>query len=211
VLQIFARMNSTGVKLNKQELRNAEYFGSMKQFCYDLAYEYLNKWRDWRIFSENDIARMLEVQETSDLILMMINKKIKGQKQSYIDKLYKDYDNELLEKKPMRFRFRSVMDKIDDTYGSAICHSVFSRKILFNTLFTFYYDIMFGLSSDLSMEKPKQIDQNVVKSVKKSSELIQKKNVSDELLKILRGGTGNLESRISRFNFVKSNYTNAHS
>ena len=30
VLSIFARMNSTGVKLNPQELRNAEYFGDVQ-------------------------------------------------------------------------------------------------------------------------------------------------------------------------------------
>ena len=37
VLQIFARMNSTGVNLNKQELRNAEYFGEFKTIMYNLA------------------------------------------------------------------------------------------------------------------------------------------------------------------------------
>src|SRR5262249_53111899 len=45
VLQIFARMNATGVKLNEQELRNAEFYGAFKTLAYDLAYEQLNRWR----------------------------------------------------------------------------------------------------------------------------------------------------------------------
>ena len=68
VLQIFARMNSTGLKLNDQELRNAEFYGSYKEAAYRLAYEQLGRWRSWGIFSETDIARMLEVEETSDII-----------------------------------------------------------------------------------------------------------------------------------------------
>lgn len=53
VLQIFARMNSTGVKANGQELRNARYFGLFKKLVYELelAYEQLERWRVWEIFS----------------------------------------------------------------------------------------------------------------------------------------------------------------
>ena len=39
VLQIFARMNSTGVKLNSQELRNAEYYGEFKTSVYAQAFK----------------------------------------------------------------------------------------------------------------------------------------------------------------------------
>jgi hypothetical protein len=41
VLQIFARMNATGVKLNDQELRNARFYGEFKKTSYSLAYEQL--------------------------------------------------------------------------------------------------------------------------------------------------------------------------
>ena len=50
VLQIFARMNSSGVKLNSQELRNAEFYGAFKTLSYILAYEQLDRWRKWGIF-----------------------------------------------------------------------------------------------------------------------------------------------------------------
>ncbi|MGY4572960.1 DUF262 domain-containing protein [Bradyrhizobium sp. USDA 3256] len=52
ILQIFARMNATGVKLNPQELRNAEFFGEFKTSAYELATEQLYRWRDdWEVFT----------------------------------------------------------------------------------------------------------------------------------------------------------------
>jgi hypothetical protein len=50
VLQIFARMNSTGLKLNSQELRNAAWFGEFKTSMYAISAEQLQRWRKWRIF-----------------------------------------------------------------------------------------------------------------------------------------------------------------
>ena len=41
VLSIFARMNSTGVKLNAQELRNAEFYGAFKTSIYRTAATHL--------------------------------------------------------------------------------------------------------------------------------------------------------------------------
>lgn len=72
VLSIFARMNSTGSKLNDQELRNAEYFGYFKNLSYELAHSNITRWRKWEIFNEQDIARMKEVELTSELFIYLI-------------------------------------------------------------------------------------------------------------------------------------------
>jgi uncharacterized protein with ParB-like and HNH nuclease domain len=69
VLQIFARMNATGVKLNDQELRNAKFFGEFKTLCYNAATERLDQWRRWAIFKERNIARMEEVELTSEFFV----------------------------------------------------------------------------------------------------------------------------------------------
>ena len=44
VLEMFARLNATGEKLNSQELRNAKYFGVLKTVLYALAHEQLERW-----------------------------------------------------------------------------------------------------------------------------------------------------------------------
>ena len=96
VLQIFARMNATVVKLNAQELRNAEYYGVFKTLAYNLAYEQLSRWRAWKVFSENDIARMTEVEETSGLMLLMLIG-LHGKSQDALDKVYAKYEEEFPE------------------------------------------------------------------------------------------------------------------
>src|SRR5439155_1368624 len=67
VLEVFSRLNSHGVPLNDQELRNGKYFGLFKQLSYRLAFDYLEFWRGNRIFTELGIARMLEVELTSEV------------------------------------------------------------------------------------------------------------------------------------------------
>ena len=71
VLSIFARMNSTGVKLNQQELRNAEFFGAFKTLIYESASSQLPRWRSWGVFDEEAIARMEEVELTTEFALLM--------------------------------------------------------------------------------------------------------------------------------------------
>jgi uncharacterized protein with ParB-like and HNH nuclease domain len=51
VLDIFRRMNATGTKLNKQELRNSEFFGEFIQSVYELSLACLDLWRKWGVFS----------------------------------------------------------------------------------------------------------------------------------------------------------------
>jgi hypothetical protein len=86
VLQIFARMNSTGLKLNPQELRNARFFGEFKTSMYEISAEQLQRWRSWRIFTESQISRMGEVEITSEFAQLMI-KGLVGKTQRAIDNL----------------------------------------------------------------------------------------------------------------------------
>jgi hypothetical protein len=203
VLQIFARMNATGVKLNDQELRNAEFYGVFKTLAYELAYEQLNRWREWKIFSEMDIARMLEVEETSDLILLMFDG-VHGKSQSALNRIYKDCEEEFPDGQEVARRFRIVMDKIDETFGRYIQASAFSRKALFHTLFTFYYDLLFGIDSTLVRRKPNDLPEDIISIVQEKSDQILHGSLDEELAKVLRGATGNTGSRILRLEFMKA-------
>jgi len=202
VLQIFARMNSTGVKLNDQELRNAQFYGIFKTRCYNLAYEQLNRWREWDIFSEMDIARMLEVEETSDLIVMML-KGIQGKSQPALNKTYSSFEETFPFEEEITRRFRIIMEKINDTFGTQIKTSIFYRKVLFHTLFTLYYDLLFGLKSEISKVTPKHLPTNLRTALLEASHILTHADLPEELSKVLRGATGNLESRTERFSFVK--------
>jgi len=72
LLQLFARLNSTGVRLNDQEQRNAAYHGEFKTLAYRLSYEQIDRWNEWKAFNRQALAQMREVEFVSDLIMMMV-------------------------------------------------------------------------------------------------------------------------------------------
>ena len=92
VRQIFARMNSTGVKLNLAEVRNAEYYGVFKLLADKLAYEHEDLWRAWRVVTNNDIARMLDIELAADAIIAMING-VSERDEKTFDHIYTKYED----------------------------------------------------------------------------------------------------------------------
>jgi uncharacterized protein with ParB-like and HNH nuclease domain len=116
VLQMFARLNATGVKLNDQELRNAEFFGPFKTAMYDLALEQLERWREWTIVTEDQIARMREVEITSDLVMNIIDG-LTGKSQSKLNRIYTRFDKAFPTESIVADRFRKTMDTIEAAIG----------------------------------------------------------------------------------------------
>ena len=139
VLQIFARMNSTGLKLNPQELRNAAFFGEFKTSMFSISAEQLQRWRTWRIFTESQISRMGEVEITSEFAQMMI-KGIVGKTQKGIDNLYRDNDDSSPERGEFERRFRHCMDEIENNVGADLANSAFRNRSAFHALFSVVYD-----------------------------------------------------------------------
>jgi hypothetical protein len=127
-------MNATGVKLNAQELRNAEFYGRFKTSAYKLAMEQLNRWRDWRIFTPDQIARMNEVELTSELMILIINGTLEKTKET-LDKYYEDYDAAFPDRVEVESRIRTTFDTIDESFGKDVMSELFRNKTLFYALF----------------------------------------------------------------------------
>src|SRR5690606_24735735 len=79
--------------LNAQEKRNAQFSGEFKQFILSESTERLGLWRNLSIFSDNDIARMVEVQFMSDVVYNLINC-LSDFRPSALDSIYKRYDED---------------------------------------------------------------------------------------------------------------------
>jgi len=201
VLQIFGRMNSTGFKLNAQELRNAEFFGAFKDLMYTLAYEQLDRWRSWRIFSETDIARMIEVEETSDLVITVLEG-VHGKSQKQITSFYRRFNDGFPRGTEAARRLRIVLDSIDDRLGRELPTSEFRRKPLFHTLFTFYYDLLFGIGSPMLRAAPKPAPRAAAEAVRTASQRIASQSIPEDLAKVLRGATNHLPARRRRLAFL---------
>ncbi|MDB5051923.1 MAG: hypothetical protein JWO30_4994 [Fibrobacteres bacterium] len=203
VLEIFSRMNATGVKLNDQELRNAEWYGEFKSIAYELATEQLQRWRDWGIFSESAISRMEEVELTGEL-LMLIRDGIRGKSQEAIDKYYQDYDQSLPNKNVMEVRFRYVMDIVDSTLGQIIKETEFKKKALFYPLFATVYDKCYDLNSKLQNKKPNPLATSFGAALKKANQKILNATAPQAVLESLARRTTHPESRTKLVKYLNS-------
>lgn len=100
VIEIFGRLNSVAKTLNAQEKRNAQFSGEFKQFCLKQAAARVHLWRDLKIFSANDIARMQEIEFLSDIVLNLING-LSDFSAARLNKLYRSNEDEFAEAKAL--------------------------------------------------------------------------------------------------------------
>jgi hypothetical protein len=175
VLEIFSRLNTYSVPLNAQELRNGRYFGLFKQSSYSLAHEHLEFWRRYNIFSERSIARMLEVELTSELLIAQIAGM--QDKKTTIDHYYSEYDDDYPERASHERRFRAVIDTITDSLGDSIRTTEFTRPPLFYTLFSAIYHYQFALPGFNRDAPRKELNRgarlSLTEAVQKLSNLIE--------------------------------------
>ena len=140
ILDIFARLNTYTVPLNKQELRNAKYFGSFKQTVYLLGREFYQFWLKNKILSQKHILRMEEAELVSELVIAMID----GiQAKSVIDKYYEQYDDSFPGNAKIVNEFKHTIDSIGDIFEDTLENSFFHTREGFYTLFCVIYDILY--------------------------------------------------------------------
>lgn len=208
VLQIFARMNASGVKLNSQEIRNALYTGPFKTTAYELALEQIERWKSWKVFKPMEIARMLEAELVSEFMIAMLNKGIVGKIQSGIDAIYKKYEEiNFSESKEISMRFRAVMDTIEDTFNTEQPQSVLTQRTLFYALFILLYDLQFGIDSlgKRKKHKVRAITKQQASLIEKLGNNIAQGKAPRGVITAYQKHTTNIKSRTSLFDYLKKN------
>lgn len=195
-------MNSTGFKLNGQELRNAQYYGEFKSSMYRLAAEQLPRWQSWKLFSWDNIARMEEVETTSECAQLMLNG-IVGKTQRAINKLYEQKDEVYPERREVERRFQAVMDMIDDSLSSQFKDTVFTKRPLFYALFAAIYENAYGINSELKKKKAKPLPGAFAVDAAKMSDLIESGKVPAEVAKALERRTTHPSSRKTIIGYIQ--------
>jgi uncharacterized protein with ParB-like and HNH nuclease domain len=208
ILAVFARLNTYSVPLNSQELRNGRYFGYFKQSAYRLAYEYVDFWRKHKIFSDRAVARMQEVELTSELLIAQLDG-LQDKKKS-IDKFYETYEDSFDEQKKCEGRFRSTMDAVESSLGDDLDDTEFIRPPLFYTLFCVTHQRLYGLPKcDLPTSKSHSLSANEGNSLRdalvKLSEVIASARDDEEFpsryskfVSACLRSTDNIENRTTR-------------
>lgn len=91
IFDIFARMNSNAANVNKQEIRNAKYWGDFKTSVYTVASTVRDFFIDYSIFTSKMLSRMKDMEYISSLFILAMEG-CTNETPSKIDKYYKDYD-----------------------------------------------------------------------------------------------------------------------
>lgn len=203
ILQMFSRINSTGMRLSPQELRNAQFFGDFKTQMYRLAVEQLDRWRSWGIFSEDQIARMKEVEMTSDLIINFVEG-ITAKRQPTIDRWYANYDEAFPDSEEIAKRFQRVFDELDDVCGHEIAGSAFSSEVLFFSLALLTYDLMFGLGSSSGRRRPQPLPASFAASALEAGASIDIGTAPPDVLDAVRRAPVDAARRAIRHEFLRS-------
>ncbi len=144
VLDIFARLNSYGVRLNPQELINAKYFGYFKQLVYSLGFNFTKYWEINGLFTSANIMRMKEAEFVSELLVLMLD----GiQDAKAVEKYYKQFDESFNDRKEIERRFCETMDYIANLFGGNFSNTGYTSTPLFYGLFTAIYHLNYGVKN----------------------------------------------------------------
>lgn len=137
MLDIFARINTYSVTLNRQEKLNAKYLGVFKTSAYELGHMYAEYFMDGGILTEKQVSRMGEAQIASDMLVALVGG---VQTVKNIERYYKQYDDadvvpdDVIAAKEC---FSKVMAIVGAIYPSSeLSNTNWSRPHWFYTLFT---------------------------------------------------------------------------
>ena len=153
IYDMFARLNTNNIALNRQELRNAKYWGEFKIFVYDYA---SIKARDiflkYNILNEKQITRMADTELLSSLIILLIDGVI-TETPSIIDKYYEKYNAYFENSEIISEKLNCVTDLINNYYkyvnNATAC---FNRKTYYYTLFSFLTHQIYGVPQLLNSD-----------------------------------------------------------
>ena len=131
--EIFQRLNKNVVSLNKQELRQATYWGPFIKTMNSLSDK--DYWSKIDVFTANDIRRMLDVEYISELAIFYLH----GfqNKKDNLDKYYALYEEEFENKKDVAEAFDIVNGEILKILPE-INRTRWSKKADYYTLFGFF-------------------------------------------------------------------------
>lgn len=188
VLEIFSRLNSTWYKLNKQELRNAEYSGEFKNTIYSVSASFIDMFLSWDLFTLSEISRMKEVELTTDLFIYMIDW-LKARKPELFDSYYEKYDDDFPNADDYKVKYSYVLNSINELIWEELPSTIFSKDSMFYHLFAVFYTYLFWTQPK---SKIPSWWKNKLLTI---SENIKNDNIDASLVKAFSQWTNNIDAR----------------
>jgi hypothetical protein len=133
VIEIFGRLNAVSKTLNPQEKRSALFSGEFHQFCLREAVGRLPIWRNFNIFTANDISRMVEVQFTAELSMALVGG-MTDYSAKRIDDAYRAWDEDFPNREDVAARLERIYRAVAALRTEVIKETIFSRSPVFYSL-----------------------------------------------------------------------------
>jgi len=204
ILDIFARLNTYSVSLNKQELFNAKYFGYFKQLVYRLSGDFYTFWTENRIFTDTKIMRMAEAELMTDIIVAALE----GiQSKKSVEKYYAKYDEVFDDRKTIESNIKHTMDLIGNLFGVTLKTSNFRTVPNFYGLFVSLYHMNYGIPNlDLPRRGITEKDipkiTNVLEDINSIFEMEEIPKEYFEFIKSTKDATTDVPARMTRCSFI---------
>ncbi len=220
LLDIFARINTYSVSLNKQEKFNAQYLGYFKQAAFSYGYKYVSYFIAAGVLTKAAVTRMAEAELSADLFVALIDG---VQTNKNIESFYKKYEDDPANLEAASGQFDTIMSYIGAVYPpEELANTNWSRVQLFYSLFTAVGHVLFGLDG-LDPSLRTKIDQSSVNRLRVRLDEVSSKydRFADDLenesvpsdyrnfIQQARRGTTDTGARIGRGNFVARQITEA--
>jgi hypothetical protein len=205
VWAMFERLNTYTLTLNRQERLNARWFGYFKQTAYTLAAQEsaLEAWRRLKVFGNRQIARMKEVELTSDVLVAIVD----GISDiTYIAEAYAEYDKDFPKHSVAAKSFRSSLTWIVNELEEVVSVTKFKSRAWFYSLAVAVCDMLNGIPDGLGPTRPcstREIQSRMLAmdAVFKTTELFNLPKGFATLSGALSRGTSHIPERRVRHDF----------
>ena len=187
IYDMFARLNTNNIVLNRQEMRNAKYWGEFKVFANKTATRYRQFFIDYGTFSDKQISRMTDIELINSFIVVVLDGII-AETPKKIDTYYSKYEKEFKEIEDVEFKLYLIISIIEQLF-SVPTYSIkfFHTKVAMYTLFTSLYYLVFG---EGNFEQYKLFDENNI--------LDDNDNIKEEIIKNIIIKLEDFESTLMR-------------
>jgi Protein of unknown function DUF262 len=203
VIDIFGRINSVAKTLNAQEKRNAKFSGEFKQFSLKKAVELVHFWRTRKIFSDNDISRMQEVQFVSDTALNF-DLGLQDFSQAKLDNYYNQNEETYSSWNDVDKQFEYVFGSLNDLSEDLLSKSNFSREPLLFSLCIVLKDY-----KRLSNKKLEDIVREIDDVIALEVPITDRTRAEAAFLTAISSSTQRLASRKIRDSFIRRHFAKA--
>ncbi len=144
VLEVFSRLNSYTVTVNRPELRHAKYQGEFRWAIHEMSNKWGELWDTFRVLTMRQRIRLLNDSLVAEMFGIVMHGVTDGG-QPNIDKFYEKYKSRFPERDAVVLQVDGILDYIMSNLEDVLAGSTIARSTHFLMLFAAVAHAKFGI------------------------------------------------------------------